>query len=152
MMPSRFLFEKLRSSYIRYMTFGHLMSKNTVVLPLLGSLEKGLEDSNELGLSCLDSNVIHATGGSFAVILIEMADVHINKPTKSMDFHAPSFYRFREQLLQKLCELFGWLSESLKPSFLGFMNEKLVEVPDERTSVKPLYWNKTRLFKNNTKN
>lgn len=38
----------------------------------------------------------------------------------------------------------------MKPSLLGFINEKVAEVPDEEWSFKQLYVNNTRLFEYDT--
>lgn len=73
----------------------------------------------ELGISNLDSEVLHVTRSSSVLLLIEVAGLYINNATKSTAFHALSFYRFGDQLLKKLYDLFEKFNALRKLSFLG---------------------------------
>lgn len=76
------------------MRFGQLMKKNSNVLLLLESLSEGREKGNMLGISHLNSVVLHGTRASFDVQVIEAADFYINYRTKSNISPAPILYRF----------------------------------------------------------
>lgn len=51
MMLSRYRSKQFLSSFIRYMSFGLLMTKNAEVLPLLESLKKSSMIENEMRIS-----------------------------------------------------------------------------------------------------
>lgn len=91
----------------------------------------------------LDIAVLHASRASFIALLIEAADFNINIPTNSTVFHAPIFYRFTEQFIKKLYDLYEEINKSLKPSFPRFMNENWDNAPDEQRKIKELSLNNT---------
>lgn len=97
MMALRYPLMQSRSSYIRYVRYGRLITKNASVLPL----NKRRENGKELGIMHPNNKVSHATGASLDFLLIKVSDVYINNLTKLMAFYAPGFFRFGEQLLQK---------------------------------------------------
>lgn len=65
------------------------------------------------------------------VLLIKVADFYINNLTKLPTSQAPSFSRFDEQLLKQLYSLHEDLDVLMKRSFLEFMIEKMIKVPDK---------------------
>lgn len=144
--PSRYLSKQTPSSYIRHMRFCRLMTKNTDDLPLLESLNEGRHNSTELEISHLNSEMLHAIRGSFVILLKEVADVYNNNPAKSVAFHVSSFYRFGEQFLKNPYELFEEFNNFFKPIYLGYVNERLAEVPEEGAKIKQLYFRNMRLF------
>lgn len=96
-----------------------------------GVAEKGSEEGEYLGITHLDSMVLHAATGNFVVLLVRAADLYMNDPAKSAAFHTPSFYQFGEQRLNKVYRLYGGLSVLMKPSFLAFVTGKLTSAPNE---------------------
>lgn len=72
MMSSLYLREPLRLSCVRYVEFGRLLSKIGGVLSLLKLLNEGREDVNELKISQLDREVLHAIQSSFVVLLLKL--------------------------------------------------------------------------------
>lgn len=93
--------------------------KNDKVLSPPESVNEGRKNGKDLGISHLDSEVLHVSRGRFVSPLIEPANFYINNITKSRALHAPSCYRFDGQLLQKLYKLFEEFNDLLKPFFLG---------------------------------
>lgn len=82
MMPSRYLPEKLRSSYVLYVWFGRIMKKNSDVLFLVKSLNESREDGEELRISHSDREVLHATRIGVVLLLVEGSNFYVNNPTK----------------------------------------------------------------------
>lgn len=62
---------------------------------------------------------------AFVILLIEAGDFYISNPTKTTVFHAFSFYRFSEQLLNSPHFLYDESDVLLKTSFVAFTNEKV---------------------------
>lgn len=54
------------------------MKKNSDVLPLLYSPIDGWDEYKKLGISNLDSKVLHVLGGRLVVLLIGAADFNFN--------------------------------------------------------------------------
>lgn len=94
----------------------------------------------------------HATPSIVVVFLIEAAYLYVDRPTKSKPFHAPSFFQFAEWLLQRVYILFGESNTLMRPIFLGFINENLANAPDEKASMKQVYFNNTQLLEYETRN
>lgn len=103
--------EQPRSSYIRYMRFCRQMTKNSDGLPLLESQNDNRDSEKEQRKLHLDSGALPASRACFIVLLVEADAFHINNPINFTVFRAFRFYRFGEQLLQKL---FVGFNESLK--------------------------------------
>lgn len=59
--PSKYLPKHSRSTSVESGRFGHLMTKNSNVLPLLEYLNEGRKDGKELRMSLLVSKRFHAT-------------------------------------------------------------------------------------------
>lgn len=99
MIRSQYLPVQSRLSYVRYVRFGLLMTKNADVFPPLEAPNENREDGKKLGILYLNKEGLHVTRCWFVVLLIEAGGFYIIKPTESTVFHAPSFYRFGEPLL-----------------------------------------------------
>lgn len=121
-MSSRYLPELSRSLYIWYMKFGHLMTKNAEMFPMLECLNENLVNGKDLGIRNLNSEVLYASRASFVVLLKEAADFYINNPLKSTVVHATSLCRFGEHVLQILNHLYDKFNESFKASSIAVMN------------------------------
>lgn len=73
MMLSRYLLNQSRSSFIRYVRFGAESMKTADLLPLLESMIKDRYNRKKLMVSHLNSEEIHATRASLAVLLVKAA-------------------------------------------------------------------------------
>lgn len=141
MVPSQYMPRPLRPCHILYVRRGRLMTKNIGFLQLLESLSEVRQNAKELGISYLVSKMVQDSRARFIVLVIKTTYFYIKYHTKCTAFHVLSFYGFGELFLQKLYKLWNEFSESLKPSFLGFMGEKLARLRDERKLIKQLYLN-----------
>lgn len=83
------------------------MTKSCDAFLRLGLLNESREYGRMLEIMRLDSKRFYATQSSFFVLLIEVAAFYIEIPTNSRSFHAPSFYRLDEKLLQNLYYLYS---------------------------------------------
>lgn len=137
-MPLRYLPKQSRLPHSLHVRFVHLITKNFDASPTLESLNESQDNGKEVLISHLDGEVLHANEASFVVLMIKAFETQIINHTKSAVFHAPSFYRFGEQLLKKLYDLFEEFHDSLKPCFPGFTTEMLAKFPDEGMLIKQL--------------
>lgn len=85
-------------------------------------------------------------------MLKEAAEVYIGKHTNYTAFHVLSLYRFGEQLMKQLYNLFQEFNDSIKPSFLGFVNGKLPEISDAGSQIRKIYLNTMWLFDHGPRN
>lgn len=92
-MQSRCLPKQSCLTYVHYTRFGRMKENIFGVLPLLKSLYENREKGKELGISHLDSEVLHGIRGSFVFLLIGGAGFYINNATKLTAFHATSVHR-----------------------------------------------------------
>lgn len=63
-----------------------------------------------------------------------------------MGRHTSSTHLFAEQLQKRLHDLFEGFNDSSEPIVLVFMHGSLAEIPDERASIKPLYFTHQQSF------
>lgn len=106
-MQLQYLSKKCRSPYVQYIRLARLMTRNARVLSPMESPSENQKDCKKRWISHLNINVFHSTRDSFIALLKEAVDFYINNPIKSTVFHPPSFYRFSEQVLQNMYDMFG---------------------------------------------
>lgn len=82
--------------------------------------------------------MLRATQARFVFLLIEAAVFYHNNLTISITFHAPIFYHFGKQLLQKLYNMYDEFNNFFKPISLAFMNGKPIKISDDEQAIKQL--------------
>lgn len=92
------------------------------VLPLSELLHESREDGKDLGISHMDSGMLHGTQGGFVVLLLETADFSINNPRKVDLLRCSSLLTIGRVVPEKLYLPHVYFSGELESSFRFFMN------------------------------
>lgn len=88
-MFSRYLPKRSGSSYVSYVRFGRLMTKNVSILPLLEALNECWENRKYPGVSHLYGKLLHSTRPNFIFLLKYTAVSYIRNRSRSTALHAP---------------------------------------------------------------